>query len=78
MKITIFPGSFFCERYFFFGAGYENSLQTSDLTFQAPKFMNKNFFLIHGSADTTIHFYHSLIMAKALVQQGVLFRHQVH
>lgn len=38
---------------------------------------SRNFLLIHGTADTMVHPQHSLILARALIDQGVGFRHQV-
>lgn len=39
---------------------------------------SRNFFLIHGTADTIVHEQHSLMLARALIDQGVGFRHQVN
>lgn len=38
---------------------------------------SRNFLLMHGTADEQIHQQHSLLLAKALIDQGVGFRHQV-
>lgn len=33
--------------------------------------------LIHGSADETVHYQHSMMLIRALTEKGILFRHQV-
>lgn len=38
---------------------------------------SRNYLLIHGTADNLIHPQHSLMLAKALIDQSIGFRHQV-
>lgn len=56
---------------------YLRALQESDLSMRAGNIDSRNFFLIHGTADTIVHQQHSLMLARALIDQGVGFRHQV-
>lgn len=56
---------------------YLRALQESDLTMKAGNIESRNFFLIHGTADLVVHQQHSLMLARALIEQGVGFRHQV-
>lgn len=57
---------------------FKRALQESDLTMRAGNIDSRNFFLIHGTADTIVHEQHSLMLARALIDQGVGFRHQVN
>ncbi|XP_046680384.1 inactive dipeptidyl peptidase 10-like [Homalodisca vitripennis] len=54
--------------------GYEES----DLSKRAGNLRDKPFLLIHGSADNTVHFQHSMILVHGLTQEGVMFRHQTY
>lgn len=56
---------------------YLRAQQESDLSMRAASIDSRNFFLIHGTADTIVHEQHSLMLARALIEQGVGFRHQV-
>lgn len=53
--------------------GYEDS----DLSKKAMTLDKKLLMLIHGSADETVHYQHSMMLIRALTEKGVLFRHQV-
>lgn len=59
------------------GDDYLRALQESDLSMRAGNIDSRNFLLMHGTADTTVHQQHSLMLAKTLIDQGVGFRHQV-
>lgn len=70
-------GSFFTERYIPYSEDYLIALQDSDLSMRAGNMDGRKYLVIHGTADTEVHPQHSLILAKSLIQEGVLFRHQV-
>lgn len=53
--------------------GYEDS----DLNKKAVTLGEKLLMLIHGSADETVHYQHSMMLIRALTEKGILFRHQV-
>jgi hypothetical protein len=53
--------------------GYEDS----DLSKKATTLDKKLLMLIHGSADETVHYQHSMMLIRALTEKGILFRHQV-
>lgn len=69
--------SFFTERYIPYSEDYLIALQDSDLSMRAGNMESKKYLVIHGTADTEVHPQHSLVLAKSLIQEGVLFRHQV-
>ncbi|XP_067000020.2 inactive dipeptidyl peptidase 10 [Anabrus simplex] len=54
--------------------GYEES----DVTKRAGNLRDKLFLLIHGTADDTVHYQQSMMLVKALTDEGVLFRHQTY
>lgn len=56
---------------------YSRALQESDLSMRAGNIDSRNYLLIHSTADTIVHEQHSLIWSKALIDEGVGFRHQV-
>ena len=53
--------------------GYEES----DVIKRAGNIKGKQFYLIHGTADENVHLQHSMMLAKSLVRNGVLFKQQV-
>ena len=39
---------------------------------------SKMFYLIHGTADNTVHIQHSMALSQHLVKNGILFHQQVN
>ena len=76
-ELPYFPDSFFTERYVALKADNGRAVLDSDLSLKAGNFMQKNYLLIHSTADNFIHQQHGLTLTKALIEQGVMFRHQV-
>lgn len=69
--------SFFTERYIPLKGDYLRALQEADLTMKVGNIKGRNYMLIHGTADTFVHQEHSLMLARALIDQEVKFRQQV-
>ena len=61
----IYPGSNY--------KGYE----AADATKVAGNLLNKKFMLIHGTADRRAPFQHTMMLTKALTDEGVLFEQLV-
>ncbi|XP_055588081.1 inactive dipeptidyl peptidase 10 isoform X2 [Uranotaenia lowii] len=70
--------SFFTERYVIHAADNGRSLLDSDLSMKAGNFANRKYLLIHGTADTLVHEQHTALFTKSLIEEGVMFRHQVY
>lgn len=49
----------------------------ADATQRAKNIPRKSFFLLHGMADLTAPYQHSVLLSRALAEHGVLFRYQV-
>ncbi|ENN82878.1 hypothetical protein YQE_00752, partial [Dendroctonus ponderosae] len=48
----------------------------ADATQRAKNIPRKSFFLLHGMADLTAPYQHSVLLSRALAEHGVLFRYQ--
>lgn len=49
----------------------------ADATQRAKNIPKRSFFLLHGMADLTAPYQHSVLLSRALAHSGVLFRYQV-
>ncbi|KAG7171181.1 Inactive dipeptidyl peptidase 10-like 2 [Homarus americanus] len=54
--------------------GYEES----SLLLRASSFKNRTLLLVHGSADTDVHYDHTLKFSRALTKKGIIFRQQTY
>jgi len=75
----IYYDSIYTERYMGLPKADDNlkSYEDSDVCSKAKNFRGKQFYLIHGTADDNVHYQQSLMLAKALEAEDVLFRQQV-
>ncbi|CAL4066477.1 unnamed protein product, partial [Meganyctiphanes norvegica] len=74
--------SVYTERYMgspqvYPGSNYKG-YEAADATKVAGNLDGKMFLLIHGTADDNVHYQHSMMLAKALVDEGVLFRQMTY
>lgn len=51
--------------------------ERADLTKIAGNLKGRNFLLVHGTADTDVRPQHPIMLARALIDQEVLFRQLV-
>ncbi|XP_076035468.1 inactive dipeptidyl peptidase 10-like isoform X2 [Oratosquilla oratoria] len=54
--------------------GYEDS----SLVLMAEAFKNRSLLLVHGTADTDVHYSHTMRLVKTLASRGVIFRQQAY
>ncbi|XP_069158727.1 venom dipeptidyl peptidase 4 isoform X2 [Procambarus clarkii] len=74
--------SVYTERYMgsphvYPGSNYKG-YEAADATKVAGNLKEKMFLLIHGTADDNVHYQHSMMLAKALVDEGVLFQQMTY
>ncbi|KAG8195528.1 hypothetical protein JTE90_019516 [Oedothorax gibbosus] len=72
--------SVYTERYMQSPAADDNFInyEKSDVMKKASNFKGKKYLLIHGTADDNVHWQQSAMLAKALTQEGIVFRMQVY
>uniref|UniRef100_A0A6P7GH46 Venom dipeptidyl peptidase 4 n=1 Tax=Diabrotica virgifera virgifera TaxID=50390 RepID=A0A6P7GH46_DIAVI len=66
--------SYYAEKYLGFPSRHLQEYDNADLTLKAANLNGRRFLLIHGTADTEITLQHSLMLAKALIDQNILFQ----
>ncbi|XP_018579653.1 inactive dipeptidyl peptidase 10 [Anoplophora glabripennis] len=66
--------SYFAEKYLGFPSKHLQEYDNADLTMKAVNLNERNLLLIHGTADTQVTPQHSLMLAKALIDQDILFQ----
>lgn len=78
-KVSSFKDSAYTERFMGLPSYNDNwkGYRESDITEMAERFVGKNLFLIHATADKNVHFQQSMVLAKRLVAANVTFRQQV-
>lgn len=76
-SILIVTDSYFTERYLGEPSKQPQAYDNADLTMRAGNLYNRQYLLIHGTADTVVIPQHSMMFAKALIEQGVLFQQLV-
>ncbi|KAG8432193.1 hypothetical protein GDO86_016727 [Hymenochirus boettgeri] len=70
--------SAFSERYLGMPSKEENTYQASSVLHNIHGFKEKNLLLIHGTADTKVHFQHSAELIKHLIKASVNYTMQVY
>ncbi|XP_056635273.1 inactive dipeptidyl peptidase 10 isoform X1 [Diorhabda sublineata] len=66
--------SYYAEKYLGFPSRHLQEYDNADLTMKAANLNGRRFLLIHGTADTEITLQHTLMLAKALIEQNILFQ----
>ncbi|XP_048484052.1 inactive dipeptidyl peptidase 10 [Plutella xylostella] len=72
--------SAYAERYMGFPNATDNyrGYADADVTKQAASLQDKMLLLIHGTADDNVHIQQTMALAKALADQGSMFRQQIY
>lgn len=74
----IYYDTVYTERYMGLPTPDDNlrAYDASDITRNVTNFRNKEFFLIHGTADDNVHYQQSMMLSRALEVNDILFRSQ--
>ncbi|KAF2361263.1 Dipeptidylpeptidase IV N-terminal domain, partial [Trinorchestia longiramus] len=59
------------------GSNYKG-YEAADVTKVVGNLKTKFLMLVHGTADHTVHYHHSMLLAKALTDEGILFRQMTY
>ncbi|XP_047736986.1 venom dipeptidyl peptidase 4 isoform X1 [Hyalella azteca] len=59
------------------GSNYKG-YEAADVTKVAGNLKNKFLMLVHGTADHSVHYHHTMLLAKALADEGILFRQMTY
>ncbi|XP_041968602.1 inactive dipeptidyl peptidase 10 isoform X2 [Aricia agestis] len=72
--------SAYAERYMGFpnATGNYRGYADADVTSRAASLRGRSLLLAHGSADDTVHLQQTMALARALAEQGSLFRQQIY
>ncbi|XP_038310548.1 inactive dipeptidyl peptidase 10 isoform X6 [Canis lupus familiaris] len=70
--------SAFSERYLGMPSREESTYQASSVLHNIHGFKEENILIIHGTADTKVHFQHSAELIKHLIKAGVNYTMQVY
>ncbi|XP_063144788.1 inactive dipeptidyl peptidase 10 isoform X1 [Candoia aspera] len=70
--------SAFSERYLGSPSKEENAYQASSVLHNIHGFKEENLLIIHGTADTKVHFQHSAELIKHLIKAGVNYTMQIY
>lgn len=76
----IFSDSTYTERYLSYPNVTDNykGYEESELVKHVDQLRDKHYLLIHGTADDNVHFQQSMLLAKSLASNGVLFKQQIY
>lgn len=73
------PDSAYTERYMGMPTpeGNWKGYQESSLALKTDYIEDNTYMVVHGTADDNVHVQHTMMLSKALVRSGVIFRQQV-
>ncbi|XP_030381131.1 prolyl endopeptidase FAP [Scaptodrosophila lebanonensis] len=72
--------STYAERYLSFPNVTDNykGYEESDLSKYVDNLRDRQFLLVHGTADDNVHVQQSMVLARALTSKGVLYKQQIY
>lgn len=72
--------STYAERYLSFPNVTDNykGYEEGDLSKYVDNLRDKQFLLIHGTADDNVHLQQSMVLSRALTNKGVLYKQQIY
>ncbi|XP_037042079.1 inactive dipeptidyl peptidase 10 [Bradysia coprophila] len=72
--------STYTERYLSFPNVTDNykGYEESELVKHVDQLRDKHYLLVHGTADDNVHFQQTMLLAKSLASNGVLFKQQIY